>query len=84
VDRDKARELAARRFSIYGQLPSYRAMLDKEGAGGPGDVAIVGDEDEVTAQIRRIADGGATEFAGALYGSPEERARTTALLTSLS
>jgi len=34
-------------FAIYGQLPSYRAMLDREGAAGPGDVAIVGDEDTV-------------------------------------
>ena len=31
-------------FEIYGQLPSYRAMLDREGAAGPADVAIVGDE----------------------------------------
>ena len=31
-------------FAIYGQLPSYRAMLDREGAAGPADVAIAGDE----------------------------------------
>jgi F420-dependent oxidoreductase-like protein len=83
-DPDKAHERAAKSFSIYGQLPSYRAMLDKEGAGGPGDVAIVGDEREVAAQIGHIADGGATDFFGALYGTPSERERTTALLASLS
>ena len=47
---------AARRFEIYGQLPSYRAMLDREGAAGPADVAIVGDEDEVASQIAALAD----------------------------
>ena len=43
-----AREKAAEVFSIYGHLPSYRAMLDREGAAGPADVAIVGSEAEVT------------------------------------
>ncbi len=43
ADIDAARERAARDFQVYGFLPSYRAMLDREGAGGPADVAIVGD-----------------------------------------
>jgi 5,10-methylenetetrahydromethanopterin reductase len=38
-----AREAAAAEFQIYGFLPSYRAMLDREGAEGPADVAIIGD-----------------------------------------
>jgi F420-dependent oxidoreductase-like protein len=83
-DGDQARDRAAKAFSIYGQLPSYRAMLDKEGAGGPGDVAIVGDERKIATQIGRIADAGATDFFGALYGTPNERERTSALLASLS
>src|SRR5262245_11190529 len=49
---DRARELANSVFEIYGNLPSYRAMLDKEGAAGPGDVAIVGDEATGPAGIR--------------------------------
>ena len=43
-DVDAARERAAKDFQMYGFLPSYRAMLDREGAAGPADVAIVGDE----------------------------------------
>jgi len=82
--RDEARERAGRTFVVYGQLPSYRAMLDREGAGGPQDVAIVGDEAEVVAQIGRIADGGATDFMGAPFGTPEERGRTSEVLGSLS
>jgi alkanesulfonate monooxygenase SsuD/methylene tetrahydromethanopterin reductase-like flavin-dependent oxidoreductase (luciferase family) len=38
-DPDHARTRAARVFAIYGQLPSYRAMLDREGAAGPANVA---------------------------------------------
>ena len=39
---DAARASAAHGFQVYGALPSYRAMLDREGAEGPADVAIVG------------------------------------------
>ena len=47
VTDDTTRRASGRRsiFQIYGTLPSYRAMLDREGADGPADVAIIGDED---------------------------------------
>ena len=58
-----------RSFAMYGQLPSYRAMIDREGlkepgAAGPADLAIIGDEEAVAAAIRRVEDAGATEFFG--------------------
>jgi F420-dependent oxidoreductase-like protein len=71
-DVDAARTKAAEVFAMYGHLPSYRAMLDREGAGGPADVAIVGSESEVRAEIRRLADIGATDFCGAPFGSGDE------------
>ncbi|HEY5026680.1 MAG TPA: TIGR03564 family F420-dependent LLM class oxidoreductase [Acidimicrobiales bacterium] len=83
-DPDAARARADKIFAMYGQLPSYRAMLDREGAAGPAQVAVVGNEEEVTAQIRRLADGGATEFSGAVYGSPSEVARAQTLLGALA
>jgi len=82
-DEARARERAARTFEMYGSLPSYRAMLDREGAPGPADVALVGDEDALAAQVQRLADGGATDFVANVYGTPEERDRTRALLRSL-
>jgi F420-dependent oxidoreductase-like protein len=84
ADADAARERAGRIFSVYGQLPSYRAMLDREGAAGPPDVAIVGSEEEVSAAVLRLADAGATEFSAAAYGTADEVQRTHALLGSLS
>lgn len=82
-DEADVRERAAKEFGIYGTLPSYRAMLDLEGAEGPGDVAIVGAEDAVEAQLERLAAVGTTDFVANAFGSSEERARTRALLRSL-
>ncbi|MEY2459197.1 MAG: 5,10-methylenetetrahydromethanopterin reductase [Acidimicrobiaceae bacterium] len=83
-DADDARERAANVFAIYGQLPSYRAMLDREGAAGPADVALVGDEKTVRAGIERIGDTGATDFLAAEFGFTDaERSRTRELLRSL-
>ena len=82
-DEAAARERAARLFESYGTLPSYRAMLDKEGVGGPSEVAIVGDEAAVSAQIERLGAIGATDFVANEFGSAEERDRTRALLRSL-
>ena len=38
----------------YNDLPSYRGVMDAEGAGGPADVSIVGSEDEVPRGHRRV------------------------------
>jgi 5,10-methylenetetrahydromethanopterin reductase len=83
-DADGARDRAGRLFALYGQLPSYRAMLDREGAAGPSDVAIVGDEDEVAAAIGRLEEAGATEFSAVPYGSAEEVRRTQAVLSAMA
>ncbi len=81
---DAARAQVAEEFAIYGQLPSYRAMLDKEGAAGPADVAIVGDEDAVAAQIAEVAAAGATDFVAAEFARDEaDRKRTRSLLKKI-
>jgi F420-dependent oxidoreductase-like protein len=69
---DAARDQASELWALYGHLPSYRAMLDREGAAGPADVAIVGTESEVRGRVRRFADIGVTEFCGAPFGSSQE------------
>ena len=82
-DAAAARELVAKVFAIYGQLPSYRAMLDREGAAGPADVAIVGDEGQVRGALERLAACGATDFVGAIAATGKERERTLELLGEL-
>ena len=62
VDPGKVGEL----LEIYGQLPSYRAMLDREGAAGPADIALVGDEAALRARIAELRDVGVTDFDAAL------------------
>jgi F420-dependent oxidoreductase-like protein len=84
ADAARARERAGKQFSVYGQLPSYRAMLDREGAQGPADVAIVGDERAVLAGVARLESAGATELLAVPYGSPDEVAATLGLLGSLA
>jgi alkanesulfonate monooxygenase SsuD/methylene tetrahydromethanopterin reductase-like flavin-dependent oxidoreductase (luciferase family) len=82
-DPEAAFARAAEVYAIYGQLPSYRAMLDREGVAGPGDIAIVGDEDGVADRIRALADVGVTDFVAGEYTGGKEGVRTRTLLKSL-
>jgi 5,10-methylenetetrahydromethanopterin reductase len=82
-DPDAARAGANQELAIYGQLPSYRAMLDKEGAANPGDVAVVGDEDAVAAQLQALAEAGVTDFVAVEIARGEDRERTRSLLKKL-
>jgi 5,10-methylenetetrahydromethanopterin reductase len=68
-DEATARAKAGEQFQIYGFLPSYRAMLDREGAAGPADVAIVGDAATVRAAVENIFEQGATEFVAIPYSN---------------
>jgi F420-dependent oxidoreductase-like protein len=83
-DPDGARARATRSLAIYNQLPSYRAMLDREEAEGPGDVAVVGDEASVAKQVGLLADAGATDLAAVVFGSSGEQQRTRTLLSELA
>ena len=80
-DPDAARSLIAEQLALYGELPSYRAMLDREGVAGPADVAIVGTEAEVAAALARLDDGGVTELSAVIAApTPQDRQRTWDLL----
>jgi len=77
-DAAAARQVASQLFAIYGQLVNYRRMLDREGAGGPGDVAVVGTEAEVEQQLRALAAAGATDFLAAIYPAGDDAAKSVA------
>ena len=80
---DEAREKIAKQLVIYGQLPSYRAMLDREGLKGPADIALVGDETALRKDLARLADAGVTDFSAAIANVEEGATeRTLAFLTN--
>jgi 5,10-methylenetetrahydromethanopterin reductase len=83
-DVDAARKQAAEQFAVYGVLPSYRAMLDREGYAGPADAAIIGDEATVKDRLAELSAAGVDEYVAATFDTSQEgRARTRAALRAL-
>ena len=84
-DAPKVRASIDKTLTMYGKLPSYRAMFDREGVDGPSDIALVGDEDTVIRMVDDLRRAGVTDFAPSEFTpSPEERSRTRALLKALA
>ncbi|CAJ64036.1 Oxidoreductase [Frankia alni ACN14a] len=77
---------AERTLAAYGNVPSYRAVLDAEGAIHPADLALIGDEDAVAAGIRRYLDAGATDvrISPAAFRTDDDRLRTWRLVGELA
>ena len=65
-DVDGAKEAISKQLKMYGMLPSYRAMLDREGVEGPADLSLLGDEAAIRAQIQSLRDAGVTDFNAAI------------------
>jgi F420-dependent oxidoreductase-like protein len=76
-DPKAAIERLARRMAVYGQLPSYRAMLDKEGAEHPTDLALVGDEQALDAGLDRLRDLGVSDFEAVIVPVEDGAAERT-------
>lgn len=69
----------------YNDLPSYRGVMDTEGAGGPADVSLIGSEDEVRSGLAAFAAAGATDFSALEFVvDPADAAPTRALLIDLA
>lgn len=83
-DPERARQRIDNGLAIYPTLPSYRAMLDLEGASVPSDISLVGDEQMVSTGLGKLADAGATEFVASVIGDTEERRRTMDVLEECS
>ena len=61
-----AKVAANRTYAMYGQIPSYRATLDRGGAQNPADVAIIGTEEEVETGLRAYAVHGVTDVSAVI------------------
>lgn len=82
---DRARAFAAEQLKMYGQLPAYRAMLEREGLAGPEGLLAAGPEDAVREQLAAFETAGTTDLrASPLAPTPEEVERTRALLVALA
>jgi 5,10-methylenetetrahydromethanopterin reductase len=71
-------------LAIYSTLPSYKAMLDKEGASKPSDVSIIGTKDEIVDALGKLAEAGVTEMSAVVIGSTAEQSATTEVLSALA
>lgn len=80
---DNARERIAPDLNRYGQRPAYRAMLEREGADSPVDLAVIGDEDTLAELLAQLRDAGVTEVVGYVLGNLEERQRTKEALAAM-
>lgn len=85
-DPGPVRQIAAVHLGYYGDIPSYRRILDLESAAHAADLALIGDERTVAAGLRRYFDAGATEIVLIQSGmrSARERLRTWRLAGSLT
>ena len=71
-DADAAKERIGKTLQMYGTLPSYRAMLDREGVAGPADIAFAGTETQIRKQIQQLKDIGVTDFSAAIVAEDSE------------
>ncbi|MFE6224856.1 TIGR03564 family F420-dependent LLM class oxidoreductase [Streptomyces sp. NPDC057854] len=85
-DPDGVRRRAAEALALYERIPSYRRVLDLSGAGRAADLAVLGDEETVAAEVRRYYEAGATEVVVTAtdLGGEDARRRTWKLLGGLS
>jgi len=83
TDKEVAVEHAKRDFGFYGDLPSYRAMLDREGLENSWDIALTGSFEQVAEGIQEYVDAGATQVVAAVYGPEESREETVSRLAEL-
>jgi len=75
-----ASERIDKALAIYPTLPSYKAMLDREGAAAPSDVALVGSKDRILEGLGELADAGVTQTVAAIMGTGTEQEATLAAI----
>ncbi|WP_043262776.1 LLM class F420-dependent oxidoreductase [Streptomyces sp. CT34] len=85
-DVESVREKIAERLAFYEQIPSYARVIELSGGRRAADVAVIGDEKTVAAEVRRYRDAGATEvvFCDTEIAGDSDRRRTWELLGELA
>jgi len=59
-------------LEVYPTLPSYAAMMKREGAQQPSDLALIGSKQQVLEQLHELSKSGVTEFNAQAVGTRDE------------
>jgi F420-dependent oxidoreductase-like protein len=83
---DETTRRAYQAMEFYEGIPSYRAVLDREGVEHAGDLAVIGSADQVTEQLHRYLDAGVTELilTQTHLAGPDDQLRTWELAGKLT
>ncbi|MFJ9714423.1 TIGR03564 family F420-dependent LLM class oxidoreductase [Streptomyces sp. NPDC101213] len=86
ADLDAVRARATENLAFYEQIPSYARVIELSGGRRAADLAVIGDERTVEAEVRRYRDAGATEvvFSSTEIAGEADRRRTWRLLGELA
>tara|TARA_B100000953_G_scaffold33781_1_gene26793 strand:+ start:466 stop:1356 length:891 start_codon:yes stop_codon:yes gene_type:complete len=82
-DAAAAKKMATEYFGFYGELPSYRAMLDREGLENSWDIALIGSFEEVAEGLQGYVDAGATQVVATVFGPGDDQQNTISSLSDL-
>jgi 5,10-methylenetetrahydromethanopterin reductase len=82
-DPDGVRAAIASEYTMVGNLPAYRATLDRGGLSGPADTVVAGSETVVLRELRRFRDAGVTDLVVTPLGTAAERDRVLDAVASL-
>lgn len=72
-----ARAAAAQGAAGYAALPSYRAMLDREGVDDPTELILAGSMTEISDGLRRYVEAGVTDLRIGVLAPDDDHARQT-------
>ena len=82
-DGETASAWAAEEFGMYGRLPAYKAVLEREGFDSAAGIAIHGDEATLSNAVDSVRDAGVTDLQITPFGDDETRRRTVEFLATL-
>ena len=71
------RAAASEHAAFYGALPSYRAMLTREGLSDPADLILAGSMDEIADGLAAYVDAGVTDLRLGIYAPDDDHASAT-------
>jgi 5,10-methylenetetrahydromethanopterin reductase len=83
-DLEGSLERAGAEYQQSEALPSYQAMLAREGVTRATEIALIGDERQLISRVKALEDTGITDFLARIVGTAEERRHSLELLGALA